>query len=234
MTTSGYRNGEALSDRGHWVAVIRPEPLQERRVDRLGELEAILGETSVQLRGWDYPHIDRHSPVERGTDYISQSSRWNNYLEDWRLYKSGQFAGRTSLPEDWVEGSPAGWRIPRDFETVPYVGVGEILFRSIEILHFARNLAISTLAGSATDIRIKLNRTQGRTLFVDDPSRWQFSHSYSASVESIEHEYSFMNDELLAKPTQLGIDASLNIFELFGWEPESLVLEGWVEKVLSL
>ncbi|KAA3641681.1 MAG: hypothetical protein DWP92_00800, partial [Armatimonadetes bacterium] len=157
--------------------------------------------------------------------------RWREYLEDWRLYKSGQFASRTSIPSDWFEDIPAGWRLPPDFLTTPHLGVGETLFRLTEIFHFARNLTSGPLGGASSTINVGLRRTAGRSLWVDDPRRTGFMVPPTATVDRIDLERHLSSDQLLADPNGIAVDAALEVFELFGWDPERATLVNQLESL---
>ena len=59
-----------IRSRGYWRVVIRPTTFQEHRVPRYADLFPIIEKNSVQLRGWDYPHIDRSQPPQPATYYL--------------------------------------------------------------------------------------------------------------------------------------------------------------------
>src|SRR5207302_263360 len=103
-----------LRTRGYWHVVIRPTSFEERHISDSADLFPIVEKNSVQLRGWDYPHIDIRRPPDRGSDWVGQECDWEHEIEVWRLYQSGQFVHDFALAGDWRDQSdfwPAepGW-----------------------------------------------------------------------------------------------------------------------------
>src|SRR4051812_256516 len=54
------------------------------------EIEALVRQTAVRLRGWDFPHLDREHKYNTPA-YLGTSIDWAQHVEFWRAYKSGQF-----------------------------------------------------------------------------------------------------------------------------------------------
>src|SRR3989442_1688113 len=92
---------QTVRSRGFWRVVIRPSRFVAERAP-LRDLETIVRDSIVQLRGWDYPHFPREG-VTRGDDFILALTEagWLAHLEVWRLYQSGQFIHLFAMREDW-------------------------------------------------------------------------------------------------------------------------------------
>src|SRR5581483_8451600 len=94
---------EDIQSRGHWRVVIRPSTFVDPRVPDIVTLKPILEKIAVRLRGWDYPHVDDRTPVHIDLDWIGQEFSWQDYLEIWRFYQSGQLIHIAGMMEDWHE-----------------------------------------------------------------------------------------------------------------------------------
>src|SRR3989337_3033873 len=102
---------EKIKSRGYWRVVIRPGRFVEKRIRDITVLYPIIQKTTVELRGWDFPHVDPHINPHIDVDWVGQESEWEEFLEIWRFYRSGQFVDLAGIPEDWRDQSklwPAG------------------------------------------------------------------------------------------------------------------------------
>ena len=77
---------EDIKSRGYWRTVVRPVSFSEQRVPNLSALFPLVETASVQLRGWDFPHINRSEQPAIGLDWVGQDTRWQHNLETWRVY----------------------------------------------------------------------------------------------------------------------------------------------------
>ena len=71
----------------------------------IGHFKFRAGQNALELRGWEYPAILRGAPDvvrERTQQYFELSNDWQNHIEFWRMYKSGQFLHYLALREDWL------------------------------------------------------------------------------------------------------------------------------------
>jgi len=92
---------------GHWRINLRPlRPLDERLSFR--QCQEVVEQNRVSIRGWDYPHIsyrqDEQGALERGDQFVESWCDWNEQLEFWRMYRSGQFLSYNALSEDFLHG----------------------------------------------------------------------------------------------------------------------------------
>jgi hypothetical protein len=99
---------DKIRSRGHWRVVIRPTTFEEHKVPNFSDLFPIVEKNSVQLRGWDYPHIDRSHPPLTGDDWVGQEFDDGDKIEVWRLYQSGQFVHFFEITGDWKDHSSVG------------------------------------------------------------------------------------------------------------------------------
>ncbi len=76
---------EKIKSRGHWRVVIRPGRFVEKRIQEISTLYPIIEKTSVNLRGWDFPHVDTHPNPKIDVDWVGQESEWEQFLEIWRF-----------------------------------------------------------------------------------------------------------------------------------------------------
>ena len=63
---------DKIRTRGYWRVVIRPTMFEENHVPNHADLLPIIQRNSVQLRGWDYPHVDYQNPPLTGSDWVGQ------------------------------------------------------------------------------------------------------------------------------------------------------------------
>ena len=77
---------------GYWEIAIHPVTFAQTRIPSVLELFPTIQRCVVEVRGWDFPHIDRNVPAPAPhLDFIQQESEWEHHAERWRLYQSGQF-----------------------------------------------------------------------------------------------------------------------------------------------
>ena len=85
---------EKIKSRGYWRVNIQPLTATIR-LDTLQKCREVVDKSSVELRGWDFPHIPRKNDQTTGGapvgSYYEGWVDWENYKEFWRMYKSGQF-----------------------------------------------------------------------------------------------------------------------------------------------
>src|SRR5689334_8105543 len=95
---------QKIRSRAYWTLSLSPAVYLPERLP-YGELLRIVQRASVNLRGWDFPHMDPHEKVSRDVTFIAQESSWHQYHEAWRFHQSGQFLDLWALWEDWYDES---------------------------------------------------------------------------------------------------------------------------------
>lgn len=217
---------EKIKSHGYWRVVIRPEVPVEQRISSVTELFPLVQRLAVQLRGWDFPHIDIQSRPEIGDRWAGQDFEWRHHLERWRLYQSGQFVYLGAFSYDWATGTqnwlPQPPKPPRD----ALVGVSDAVCRFAEFFEFASALALSPAGGDPVFLSVGCHGIQGRELWLDDPNRIPFHQAPKASVQEFVQQNSFSAETLAAETRMLGNAWAKELFRRFGWDPSDEMLEG--------
>jgi hypothetical protein len=222
-----FQMSEVLSKiktRGYWEVLIRPAKFVENRIESLGRCKEIIRDLSVRWKGWYYPHYSFKNPPTNGIDYIEQSLDFQQYLEFWRYYQSGQFIHFFGMVEDWQD-QVTEWSKTnlKPFEALDVI---DALYTFTEIYEFMSRLAAKELLGDSCKISITLHRTKNRQLIMLDRKR-HFSGLYKSELEPIPREISISTAELMAKSAELSLDHTIWVFEKFNWDnpPRGVLLE---------
>lgn len=214
---------EEIRARGHWTILIRPSRFVERRVNAHADLDGIVQAASVQLRGWDFPHISPHESRARGPGWIAQESSWNEFQEVWRAYFSGQFFDIDALTDDWrtentFSPPPAGYAPGKS------LSVYDVVFRFAEVFEFAARLATSPAGDDQMFVSVALNKMTGRELAMS-PDRLPFRAPKVATVDTVPYEVELPRAELVARPRELAVEPTRRVFELFDWDAPTGIIQ---------
>ena len=84
---------------------VRFRPIDETLNIPMETLRSILSKDAVRLRGWDFPHYQADKAWNAQT-HVFSTIMYEEHLELWRIYRSGQFVYFSSL-----------WDVFRDFQS---------------------------------------------------------------------------------------------------------------------
>lgn len=205
-----------IKSRGYWEVTIHPSEFLENRINNLAKCKEIIRELSVQLRGWDYPHFDSNNWPKSNIDFVEQSLDWQDKIEYWRYYQSGQFVHFFGMWEDWQEQSTImGPKLSSEPGKV--LSVFNALYHFSEIYEFASRLAVKGYLGSTCKLHITLHGIKGRSLRILDPSRLLFAN-YRSEIESIPKDIAIETDTLISKSANLALEHCVWVFQRFNWD----------------
>ena len=218
-------NIAAIKSRGHWLAIIRPEPFILDRVPYT-DLERILTAATVRLRGWPVPFIE-YGQILHGSDWIGgEGSKQSPGRESWRFYTSGQFAHLNVVGSDWGDGVA----VPSGAANV--IAVWEILFYVTEIVELATRLAVSAAGSDRMTVAMTLSGLENRELVIGDPRRGGFNHPMRTSMASHRVERSLDRTKLVAAPREHAADMARGFLSRFGWDAPADLLLDYQQEVL--
>jgi len=205
---------DKIRTRGYWRVVIRPASFEERHIPHYSDLLPIIQKNSVRLRGWDYPHIDSNNQPLNKTDWVGQEFEWQDELEVWRFYTSGQFIHFFAMAGEWRDQSTVwppepGWNPGRFLYYIPTI------YSFVEIFEFASRLALSPAGAAAMHVEIELKGLQGRRLVSTDvmvPLRG----NYVTQVPNWNHSWEGSQTELITQRLELAAVATRELYARFG------------------
>lgn len=199
--------------RGHWRVTIRPGSFQRDLIPDRSELFKIVERKSVRLRGWDYPHIDYRNEPLAGVDWVGQEFEWQDQIELWRLYQSGQFIHFLALCGDWRDHSEIrppepGWRHGQ------FLYYLDTIYTLLEIFEFASRLALSAAGVPIMVVQIDLKGLQGRRL-ISTGSSIALRGDYGTQLPEWTHRWEGSQTKLIAEPRNLAATACSELFATF-------------------
>ena len=218
-----------IRSRGFWQVLIRPTKYDGDRVKLTGLLP-LIQKTSIQLRGWDFPHIDTISPLQKDLKWIGQECDWGHFLETWRFYLSGQFVHLGGIWQDWRDQSDL-WPAEKDWKPGALLDVANTIFHFSEIFEFAARLALTEAGDDLIHIEIKLSGLKDRSLWNDDPRRMPLLRHYTATIDEFPCTCDISRTELIANPNNLALQNIQSLFARFGWEPSLEHIKAFQPKV---
>jgi len=221
---------QKIRSRGYWQVIIRPTTFAERRIPDLSSLHPILERSSVQLRGWAFPHLEGPRRLRYGAHWIEQESEWRHRLSVWRFHQSGQFVHVSSMPTDWRDQWGLG-PVDDDWEPGVQLGVGDALCTFLEVFEFAARLALSDAGDQRMYIDVTPTNLKRRALYMDTQRAWPFVEAYRASIERYQYQVELPTSHLVAAPGDAALEAARELFERFGWNRTVDQLREWRRRV---
>ena len=209
---------EKIRSRGYLRVVIRPANFVEERVSNISSLYPLLQKISVQLRGWDFPHLDPHVTPHFDKDWVEQASEWKHYLELWRFYQSGQFVDFIGMEEDWLDQFH-DWPLPKDWKPRSYLGVKNAVFQFSEIFEFAARLSLTEAGDEQMHLEIDIRGLKGRALELDAASRRRSLAEKKAAISELPYKIDVSKTELITASKELALKPAVELFRRFGWDP---------------
>jgi len=203
----------------YWRVNLRPYEFNEEKIKTLSEIRKLLDQCQVSLRGWDFPHID-HQKTMNGQDWVQSECDFNDIIEFWRFFKSGQFIHYFSVYEHYIKSQKVNpssmWETRNDGQPSGYVGIITTIYRMTEIYEFVMRLAQKDVYDKGISISITLSGINNFKLFYFEAERVLF-RSYISKVNEIKLESRLSIEELLAKGHDEAIKKCIQVFEIFNW-----------------
>ena len=225
-----------IKSAGHFDVSIAPATFVAKRVPNVLELAPLVEKCQVQLRGWDFPHINsREAIVPDRPDSVSQETDWGHHLEAWRIFQSGQFTDLRALHTDWFAQYPGG--APK---AVAHIESGEILFVEhalfafAELFEFAARLSNTVAGDERMTIDVSVVGLANRRLAIADPMRMDFMGNPRARIAAFPQSFSVSRAELRSDTEKLAVGASQALFGMFGEAIATDVLVDWLSKLKRL
>jgi hypothetical protein len=215
---------DEIRSRGHWRIYLQPTPPAGDRLPHR-DLQPTLASARVQLRGWDFPHLDRAGTVRRRSASILGETDWRYYREVWEFWQTGLFTYLIGIHEDWGERAPGWGPSPEVATRGALLGVGDTIARMTEIFVFAARLARSPAGAERMSIAIEISPLDGRSLWIDSPRRVQLDGVFASDAKAFAYTGEVERNALETHCLSLAVDQSLEVFARFGWQASRVNVE---------
>jgi len=214
-----------IKTRGYWQINFYPSQIQENLVDSVANVKELMQTSSVQFRGWDYPHFPAHSKDNQGiyvgeNDCIEAWIDWEIFKEVWRAYTNGQFTHIFSMREDWWEEHT--WL--NDDDPLKKIKPGETLeiisavYTLTEVYAFLSNF-VQNLKIDQITVEISLVGTKKRELHISDFRRAPLFEEYVCQLDKVNlPKKLYKKDDLVTNYLDLAFDQIIFLFQRFNWD----------------
>lgn len=220
-----------IKERGHWRIRIRPNSFRNERVGKFSDLLPIVRKSSVELRGWAFPIIDPNKSITIDKDWIGDSLDWENHLELWRMYQSGQFIHLSGFWDDWRDQSTVA-EVPKDWKPGRELGVSGVVFKFIEAFEFAARLSLTDAGDASMHVEVGAIGLNGRILYSDRPNRVPFARECRTSMDEWTSPCEVSRSRLASEAGDLALKAAMPLFQRFGWDPSLELLRQYREELV--
>ena len=207
-----------IRSRGYWKVVFRPTTFVEKRIPNRSTLLSILEKNSVNLKGWDFPHVDSNVEMEKGPDWIGQEISRDPVLELWRFYQSGQFVHYSGMPEDWRPGTNQ-WSPSGDGVNRVMLDVASVVLQLTEIYEFAARLCFTQASDSTICLEITVDNIEDHTLILHEVGSETGSLIPQANSPGMQYAIFLSKVEIVAEARELSLSPAVELFKSFQWDP---------------
>jgi hypothetical protein len=219
---------DKIKSRGYWNVEIKPVRYDAQCLPDISSLLPIIEKSSVQLRGWDFPHIDTQRPTRIDIDWIEQSIDWQHIISTWRFHQSGQFIFIGGNFNDWRDQS-GFWPADEDWQPNVYLDIEDAIFTFAEIFEFTARLSMTSDCYEKVNIKIDIGNIANRFLHL---GRGTFP-KYRGQIEHFPFEIEVEREELLACTKKITLQASRELFLRFGYDISIDRLREWQNQLLK-
>jgi len=215
---------------GYWRILIRPLNFEKEKVKTLLECREIIEKSKVSYRGWDFPHLDRVE-TSNGTDWIESGADFDDIIEYWRFYQSGQFVHYLAIREDYrrkdIESS-----IGKTEKNDRFFNIETTIYRITEVFEFAYRLLECMILNPNFEISINIIGVKERELFFFQRDRY-LSNKYKSVIDKIEFAKEYSENDFIAKKDELTFECIEYVFEKFNFYPSRQIINEIQEKIMK-
>lgn len=216
--------------------VISPQRYELERLTAKQCIE-VVSSSQVRARGWYFPHINRDGITSGpgGTYVMDQTELRGEHLEQWRMYKSGQFLIQMmpwEVPnaevQETMRENARHWDSAISVNDVPgFLSFIMMILSVTEVCIFAARLAQAARYDTAVEIEVSLRGIKGWAIGSNDFAVDLYG-AYVAKTDTVEYAKTAPLDGLIANPLGEAVIATQTLLEQFGWfdiAPETI--ENW-------
>jgi len=214
-----------IESKGYWKVILRPNIYKANLIPSLPECKKLIQANNLELRGWDYPHIDREGIMVASENSVHSYCDWPEgpMFEYWRFYQTGQFVHYFAMREDLRISDLKKKEFQDEFgnKIEKFLSILSTVYSVTEIYQFASKL-FSKLDIEGVEIIIELHDVNKRMLtFWDNFGRFlsrPYICEFSSGVLTIGKGEIISKENLIKNSSELAIDSTIKIFNAFNWD----------------
>jgi len=209
-----------------WEVITYPSQYLSERIPNLPDMERLIRESQVRLRGWPFPYIGQQGESSTFNAGFQGHVDWNDIREAFRLYKSGLFVWKRAIWEDLRDAKTEKGKRTLSFISAIYSITEWLLF--IARLH--------EVMGTTDSVRLQIHLIgcKNRQLASFDATVPLYSHWYESQEDIISFQRDYTVEELRATSNEIANAIAKHIFHVFNWiDVQDEMIEGWQKKLLS-
>lgn len=210
---------------GYYEVTAQPTVYSAKRIRSLPEVQQLVRDCQVALRGWYFPHVDREKTTafSEGLQSTTVSGR---HVERFRLYQSGLFAWRGSYWED-SEESP---KLRSGARGLSFISV---IYSFTEFLLFLARLYERIAPDATIRITVKMTGCQNRELGSYEPLVHMFTQ-YASQEDVISQAREVQVAQLRASYLAIAAEMAKHVFNVFNWmDPDDSMVTDWQQKLIK-
>lgn len=227
---------DLIRTRGYWRINFRPERFTHQ-FNSAADCLRVVESCAVRIRGWEYPAILKGSRSVKelyADDGYAQEIRLGNFLEFWKLFRTGQFIHYAALAEDWFENTSQPVGPPPDMiQPNTRLSFEEAIYRVAEIYEFLARLVGAGLYEGSVGVRIELHNLKGREIWIQSRHRGHFPHPHTTAGSAVVLDERLEVGKVVANPSAFAAAHLQRIFRSFGFSPSLEQMNAEVERARS-
>lgn len=209
-----------------WEFNIRGLIFDEKRIPSLSKCREIIERSSVAIRGWNFPTLDR-TPTDLLTAQNSIAVATEFMCREfWQFWTSGQFLFiegiREEVDTNWKQKILASQplqmvAVPPDTRDIKgHITLISNLYRFVELFEFAARLTECGIYDEGLKLSIRLRNAKGYMLTTDWDRRLRYAYTVSSDNVAIVEEYSPEQIITFSKANALAAYKRM-LEQFFGW-----------------
>jgi hypothetical protein len=209
-----------------WELITYPSQYMAERIPNLPDLERLIKESQVSLRGWDFPYIGRRGKASTFNTGFQGYVDWEVIREAFRLYKSGLFVWKRAIWEDLQDAKTEKGKQTLSFSSAIHC--------ITEWLLFLARLYESIADVNTVRILVRVVGCKNRQLASFDALVPFYSDWYESQEDIIFFQRNYTVEELRASSREIAGTIAKHIFHVFNWtDIKDDTIEHWQNKLLT-
>lgn len=227
-----------IKESPHMRMRLRPERYGVVVESSLSKLLELVEDNSVKYRGWDFPHLDRHTPPELADDRVVSFNDFRGVGEYWLLTTSLQFLHlnmhRESVhPENWYNSFPTSKQKVEALGADGFVDFRNLVWSLAERIEFALSVIRSFPDCESWSLTVSAHNIKNFVL-LSNPSRPLFGDLKSLCSDIVWDKQLTIIDTMFRK-NDIVFESVRYYLERFQFvNPSKGVIDSVYEELLNL